>query len=111
MNDITKNLMCIKMMSGVEIWVEKDKAQKLINLLGTTQTKFVEIENEMINSANVEGVFTPLTMADYTHRKNGEWKCEKGKWHEKFKKCECVPTNEKGEIFVKGRGWMKQAIN
>jgi len=87
MNELSKNLMCIKMHSGVEIWVEKDKAQKLIDLLGTTKTKFVEIGNEMINSSSVEGIFTPQTMENLTRRKNGQWKCDYGEWHQRNEEC------------------------
>ena len=77
---ITKELLCIKMRNGVEIWTEKEKAQRLIDLLGTTETKFVEIGDEMINSASIDGVFTPQTMEELTRRKNGQWKDEKGIW-------------------------------
>lgn len=87
MNELAKNLMCIKMHSGVEIWVEKEKAQKLIDLLGTTQTKFVEIDGEIINSASVEGVFTPQTMEDMKRRKNGQFQCKWEYWHERGDKC------------------------
>ena len=75
------------MRSRIEIWVEKEKAEKLINLLGTTKTKFVEIENEIINSADIEGVFSAKTMEDLTRRKNGQWKCNLGYWHQRGEKC------------------------
>ena len=87
MKELTKNLMCIKMRSGIEIWVEKEKAQKLIDLLGTTQTKFVEIDDEIINSVDVLGVFTPKTMEELTRRKNGEWQCKWGYWHCRNENC------------------------
>ena len=87
-NELTKQIMCIKMRSGVEIWVEKEKAEKLINLMGTADTKFVDIDGEMINSASVEGIFTPQTMEDTTRRKNGQWKCEAGNyWHNRGEIC------------------------
>lgn len=87
MNELTKNLMCIKMRSGAEIWVEKEKAQRLIDLIGTTATRFVDIEGEMINSASVEGVFSPKTMEELAHRKNGEWQCHTGYWHKRYEEC------------------------
>ena len=85
--ELSKNLMCIKMRSGIEIWIEKEKAQKLIDLLGTTKTKFVEIENEIINSVDIEGVFSPKTIEDLTRRKNGQWKCSYGYWHNRGEEC------------------------
>ena len=88
--ELTKELMCIKMRSGVEIWVEKEKAQKLIDLLGTTETKFVEIEDELINSGSVEGVFSSKTMDELTRRKNGQWQSKDGKWHDRGTRiCKC----------------------
>lgn len=85
---ITKQIMCIKMRSGVEIWVEKAKAQKLIDLMGTAETRFVDIDGEIINSANVEGVFGAKTMEDNWHRKNGYWKCKQGNyWHKRNEEC------------------------
>ncbi len=99
MKELSKNLMAIKMRSGIEIWVEKEKAEKLINLLGTTQTKFVEIEDEIINSADVEGIFTPKTMEELTRRKNGQWKCEHQTWHNRGDTCSCwemARYNQKG---------------
>lgn len=86
--EITKNLMCIKMRSGVEIWVEEKKAQKLIELMGTADTKFVDIDGEMINSASVEGIFGAKTMEENWYRKNGYWKCKQGNyWHKRGEQC------------------------
>lgn len=87
MNELSKNLMCIKMRSGIEIWVEKEKAEKLINLLGTTQTKFVEIDNNIINSVDISGIFNPKIMAELTRRKNGQWQCKWNYWHNRGEKC------------------------
>jgi hypothetical protein len=76
------------MRSGVEIWVEKEKAQKLIDLMGTTESKFVDIDGEMINSASVEGIFSPKTMQDLWYRKNGYWQCDKANyWHKRGEQC------------------------
>lgn len=85
--ELSKNLMCIRMRGGIEIWIEKEKAQKLIDLLGTTKTKFVEIEDEIINSVDVEGIFTPKTMEELTRRKNGQWKCVFNFWHQRGEQC------------------------
>jgi len=89
MREISKNLMCICLRNGIEIWVEKEKAQRLIDLLGTTKTKFVEIGNEIINSVDVLGVFNAATMADLKMRKQGKWQCKWGTWHYNGDTCEC----------------------
>ncbi len=94
--ELTKNLMCIKLRSGIEIWVERERAENLINLLGTAKTKFIELGDEVINSADIEGVFSPKTMEDMARRKNGAYQCKFGSWHDKFEKCSCV-ENERLE--------------
>ena len=87
--ELSKKLVAIVMRNGAEIWIENEKANQLKHLLGTTKTKFVEIEDEIINSADLVGIFKAETMEDITRRKNGQWKCEYGAWHDKFEKCGC----------------------
>ena len=35
-----------------------------------------ENENQIINKADISGIFNAITMEDKTRRKNGDWKCE-----------------------------------
>jgi len=84
---ITNKEKVIIMRNGVEIWLEEKRADELIRLLEITETKFVKINGEMINSADITGVFEPMSVEDMKRRKNGQWKCEFGKWHEKNTKC------------------------
>lgn len=87
MNEVSKQLMCIKMKSGVEIWIEKEKAQRLIDLLGLPESRFVDLEGGVINSASIEGVYPAQFMEDLTRRKNGMWQCHTGYWHDKGQQC------------------------
>lgn len=90
MNQLSVQLACIQMRSGVEIWLESEKAKKLqIILKEITSHKFIDFESETFNTADVVGIFLATTMEDYTHRKNGQWKCNEGNWHDKGMKCEC----------------------
>lgn len=92
-NEISNNLMCIQMRSGVEKWVEKHRAENLLSALkNLTTSMFIEItdgKGEIVNTADIVGVFTPETMHANTMRKNGHWLCEYNQWHEKFKECVC----------------------
>jgi hypothetical protein len=83
MNEVSKNLMCVVIRNGVEIWLEGDRAQRLKVLLSNGGTQFVEYEGEMINRADIVGVFKALTMEDLTRRKNGQWRGAKGGWHDR----------------------------
>lgn len=87
------------MRSGVEIWVEYDKAEKLQTVLNGIKTStFVHFNDETINSADIVGIFKAWTMIEYTKRKNGNWKCDQGNWHEKGEKCNCVDKVTKNRI-------------
>lgn len=88
--------MCVQMRSGVELWLEHDRLERLQEALqNITSSKFIKLDDQTINSADIVGIFTALTMADYTHRKNGQWKCEKGNWHDRGTKCECMSQKDK----------------
>lgn len=89
--NLSKNLMCIQMRSGVEVWLEDDRATNFKNvLLNTTSSKFVQLDREIINTADVVGVWTGETMETVTRRKNGQVKCSFGSWHDKGQKCDCA---------------------
>jgi hypothetical protein len=95
-NELSKALMCIQMRSGVEIWVEQEKVgdfQK--DLEQTTQHFFARFAGQTVNTADVVGVFSASTMDEYTRRKNGQWKCDKGNWHDRGVKCDCPSRAEK----------------
>lgn len=89
MNDkeITKDLKCLVLRNGIEMWKEKERLDHLIGSL--EGNKFIAIDDEMINIADIVGVFSPITMEDMTRRKNGEWKCRNNVWHGPRKKCLC----------------------
>jgi|TARA_R100001530_G_scaffold1410_2_gene2577 hypothetical protein len=87
---IEKEQMCVCMRHGIEIWTTKDKAQELKQALqNITSSTFVGFEGRVINTADVIGIFFPEDMEDMVLRKNGQWKCKAGTWHEKFKECLC----------------------
>lgn len=91
MQEISKSLYCIQMRSGVEIWEEKEKVEKLQQVLSSIKSStFIHFEDQTVNSADIVGIFKADTMSDYTLRKNGGWKCKNGEWHSKGEKCECV---------------------
>lgn len=91
-NQLSKSLMCIQMRSGVEIWLEEDKAVELqAALQKITTSKFVLLpdKRQTINTADIVGIFLAGTMAENTRRKNGDWQCGRGEWHKKRQECDC----------------------
>ena len=86
MSDLVKELMCICMRNGVEIWKEADRL-KGIDFEGV---KFLEIDGEMLNTADIVGVFKAQNVEDMRRRKNGEWKCDWDRWHQRGGRCGCA---------------------
>jgi hypothetical protein len=81
---------CILLRSGMEIWVSKQRADALTLLL--KREEFIQVDEEVINRFNVEGIFTPGRMEERRRRQNGQWMCKLGTWHDKGEKCECKPV-------------------
>jgi len=90
MKELSKNLMCISLMSGKEIWVESDRVAGINRAI--SETSMIEIDGNTINRSILEGIFKPDIMANWTRKKNGEWKCKYGTWHKKFEECNCKPV-------------------
>lgn len=92
--DLTKELVCILLRVGIEIWVEKERAEKLDLILRSSNCpQFIEYEGQLVNKSDISGIFNAKTMEERAKRKNGEWKCHNNTWHEKFQKCECLSQN------------------
>lgn len=92
MNELSENLMCIQMRTGIEIWIEKKRVANMIAYLASNENiKLFEFEGRLLNKADLVGVFTPLDMEEATRRRNGQWKCKFATWHERKAICECRP--------------------
>jgi len=92
MNELTKKLVCICVRNSVEIWLEEDRANKFMDLLEMPNApQFTRFEGRIINKADLVGIFTAQDMEDVSHRKNGQWKCKEGVWHDRSEKCTCMP--------------------
>ena len=93
--EISKELMAVQMMSGVILWMERSKAEKLMALSRDKNKDgapdFIEFEGEYIKPSRIEGVYMPQTMDALTRRKNGQWQCVEAEWHDRFEKCACKP--------------------
>ena len=83
------------MRNGIEVWADAEKAD---NFGGDCVNGFkgvVKFEGRFLNTADLIGVFFPIDMEDLIRRKNGQWKCKEGTWHDRAEKCACVSREEK----------------
>ena len=91
MNELSKNLMCIVLINGIELWVEKERIDTLMQVINNSkENKIIEFDGQFISTSSVSGIFTSQIMEERTRRKNGQWKCNKGVWHERKEQCECL---------------------
>lgn len=89
MQEVSKSLVCVVVRGGIEIWLEEDKATQLKTALESQNCpQFVRFNGQFLNKADITGVFDALVMEEKTRLKNGQWKCEFGVWHDRFKKCD-----------------------
>lgn len=96
-NEIVQSLHCVVVRNGIEIWIPSDKMQAFDNAykLARKNQELMYFGEERINPADVVGVFKADTMSDLTRRKNGQWKCQHGNWHDRNEKCECISAETK----------------
>ena len=79
--EIQKQQKIIVLRDGTQIWVNKERAEALEeNLQRITASKFVKIDEETINTADISGVLTPETLEETNRRRNGQWKDKNGNW-------------------------------
>lgn len=89
--DLSVNLVCVCMRSGQEIWLEAERAKNVQGLLlGLTTHKFVKLDNQTLNTADIAGIFTAEQMDEYHKLRRGMWKCKYNEWHPKNQTCECA---------------------
>lgn len=90
-NELSMTIRCILIRSGVELWVEAERAERLGKVLAVSGgPQFAEFDGRLINRSDVVGIFTPQDMEELTRRKNGQWKCNRGEWHDRKENCECM---------------------
>ncbi len=88
--EIAKKQECIFIRNGIEIWVDEDKAIKIkTDLLQGIANNFIKAGNRIINVKEIVGIFNPDDLEDLKRRKNGQWKCSYGRWHNRGENCEC----------------------
>lgn len=89
-NELSKELVCILMRSGVQIWAEKDRVEPLRKALNDYANcpQFINYDGEDLNKADISGIYSVKIMDELTRRKNGQWQCKEGYWHDRGEKCE-----------------------
>ena len=103
-NAVAKKQMCMLLIGDLEYWIDEEKIPLVQKDLHKPEPKFIQIGRESISKGQVIGLFEPETVEDRKRLKLGQWKCQKGTWHDRGQKCECVMQTKKNIGFVEGIG-------
>jgi hypothetical protein len=85
--EIQNNSMCVMLKSGITLWLNERQIEKLKNVLLIATPKFIEIDDMIILSTDIRGIFPVQIIEELEKRKNGEWKCDFGHWHHRGEQC------------------------
>ena len=83
------------MRNGVEIWADGIKADGFGDDCVRGMKGMVKFEGRYLNTADFVGVFFPEDMESLIRKKNKQWKCKSGTWHDQLEKCNCPTAAEK----------------
>lgn len=86
MKEITKNLMIILVRGGVEIPIDNENLPALQERIA--KGTFVQIDNNLINTKDIVGVFKPEILDEMQRKRRGQWLDRNGIWRDKSDK-EC----------------------
>ena len=81
---------CLVVRNGLEIWLSPAKAQAVGNDWVDGTKPRIKVEGRFLNSVDIIGIVLKEDIDDMTKRRNGEWKCQFGRWHKKSVDCECI---------------------
>lgn len=79
--EVSKNLVCVLIRGGVEIWMEREKIEPFLDAMDKKQ--IIHLDGNIINTVDISGIFKPEVMQERTRRKNGDWQDTKGNWHQR----------------------------
>lgn len=102
--ELAKPQVCVLVRGGLELWIDEERVEEFQKTISNTQNRFVKIGSQLVNPFEILGVFTPDAMEDRQRRKNGQWKCLQGNWHEKGVGCGCPVYTETVTAHVDGVG-------
>lgn len=93
--DLANPQKCIVLRNGLEVWVDFEKANEIeIDWVAGKLKGPFRVSGRVLNTADITGIVLPEDMVDMRKRKNGEWKCHRGTWHDRGAKCECATLEE-----------------
>src|SRR3990167_560017 len=88
--EIAKSQKVIVMKSGLPLFVDAERAKNAEQILASgTGHRFLGIDEQTINSAEIEGIYSPEQYEEIQRIKKGDYKCKFQRWHAKREECSC----------------------
>ena len=107
-------MFCIVIRGGIHLWIPEEKLPNFDEQYQAARSDggLMRYDGQRINPADVVGVFSAASMEEATRRRNGQWTCQYGNWHDRGEKCLCIPKdraewNEKLAGIIKACGKCK----
>ena len=99
---ITKQQKCIVTRSGAELWIDDANVPVLEQAIERGD-RFVRVSSDLVNVAEIVGIYSPETMLAIVRHRNGQWRCESRTWHDRGKACACRPPadSERADQWAK----------
>lgn len=86
---------CLLLKNKIQLWLTDEKLKKLLDSKILNEFNIIiEVCGEYINTNDVSGIFSKEKIEELERRHNGQWKCDKGNWHDRFDKCNCRTQKE-----------------
>lgn len=83
-NEIAGRQKCIVIRGDIRIWVDHEKASKVIlDLNNDNLGRFRQIEGRVVNVADIVGIFNPIDLTSKERRRRGDWQDGLGVWRNK----------------------------
>jgi hypothetical protein len=97
-NEIAKKQLVLLLKNGLEIWMDETRALYVQKSLLESKAQFFSLEEEglkMQSIHNIEGLYTPEQLSEIKKSKQGYWRCEFKKLHERGSSCNCIERKPK----------------
>ncbi len=82
--------------SGAKFLITQQQADKITELINQGAKVIKITENDFMGVSDFRGIYNAEVVEDELRRKQGQWKCEYGNWHEKGQECGCAIAKQYG---------------
>lgn len=99
MQDLAKQQKVMLLTDGIQLWIDSDRADAFMaQIRDMAFDDIVEYEGRSFTRRMFLGFFLPGDIESMTKRKNFQWQCKGGQWHDRGENCTCASLEEKKRL-------------